>query len=132
MSWQYVDIQEVHYIHQAIIKKAKTKASIRDFALLHSAVERPKATFDNKDLYPTTFLKPARLLQSLGLNHPCTDGNKRTAWLTTKRFLHINGYHLKANYKKAADFMIYVDNKKPDIKEISQWLKKQSIKSETD
>ena len=123
MNWRYVDIGEVYYIHEAIIKRAGTKASVLDFALLHSAVERPKATFEGKDLYPTIFLKAASLLQSLCLNHPFTDGNKRTAWLSTKRFLHINGYHLKAK-KEAIEFMVKVDNEKPEIARISTWLKK--------
>ena len=128
MSWQYVDIEQVYFIHEAIIRKAGTKASVRDFALLHSAVERPKATFEGKDLYPTIFLKAASLLQSLCLNHPFTDGNKRTSWLSTKRFLYLNGYHLKANRKDAVKFMLEVDNKKPDIARISTWLKEYSQK----
>ncbi len=123
MNWQYVSLEEIYAIHEAIVKIAGTKALVRDFALLHSASERPKATFFGKDLYPTTFLKAASLLQSLCLNHPFSDGNKRTAWLSTKRFLYLNGYYLKATSVKAADFMVYVDNQKPDIKEISSWLK---------
>ncbi len=128
MSWRYVSITEVYYIHKAIIKKAGTKASIRDFALLHSAASRPKATFEDRDLYPTVFLKAASLLQSLCLNHPFTDGNKRTAWLSTKRFLYINGYYLRAKKKEAVEFVLWVDNQKPDIAKISSWLKKHSIK----
>ena len=127
-NWQTVSIEDVYKIHAALIKKAGTKASVRDFALLHSALERPKATYMGQDLYPTIFLKAAALLQSLCLNHPFTDGNKRTAWLTTKRFLHVNGYHLKSNRKEAADFMVYVDNSKPELKEISSWLRSHSRK----
>src|SRR3989344_79749 len=123
MNLRHVDIEEVYFIHEAIIKKAGTKATVRDFALLHSAVERPKATFGGNDLYPTIFLKAASLLQSLCLNHPFSDGNKRTAWLSTKRFLYINSYHLKAERMKAADFMVWVDNKKPEIGKISSWLR---------
>lgn len=125
-NWQTVSIEDVYEIHAALIKKAGTKASVRDFALLHSALERPKATYIGQDLYPTVFLKAAALLQSLCLNHPFTDGNKRTAWLTTKRFLHVNDYHLKSNRKEAADFMVYVDNSKPELKEISSWLRSHS------
>jgi|SRR3989344_818773 len=128
MSWQTVSIEEVYNIHQAVIKKAGTIATIRDFALLHSAVERPNATFDGKDLYPTLFLKAASLLQSLCLNHPFTDGNKRTSWISAKRLLNINGYHLKAGKMEAADFMVMVDNQKPEIGTISAWLKQHSTK----
>ncbi len=127
MNWQYVDIEEVYQIHQAIIKRAGTKASIRDFALLHSAVERPKATYLEQDLYPTVFAKAAALLQSLCLNHSFTDGNKRIAWATAHRFLWLNGYHLFAEIKEGADFMVYVDNGKPELSEISSWLKRHSL-----
>ncbi len=128
MSFQTVDIVEVYEIHKAIVKQAKTKASIRDFALLHSAIERPKATFDGKELYPSVFLKAGALLQSICLNHAFSDGNKRTAWVVTKRFLYINHYHLRSVRKEAADFMVYVDNTHPNLTEISSWLKKHSKK----
>ncbi|MFV1917647.1 MAG: type II toxin-antitoxin system death-on-curing family toxin [Patescibacteria group bacterium] len=128
MNSQYVEIDEVYEIHEAVIKKAGTKASVADFALLHSAVERPKATFQGQDLYPTIFTKAAALLQSLCLNHAFTDGNKRTSWLSTKRFLYINGYHLKARTKDAVGFMVMVDNEKPSVAKISSWLKKNSKK----
>lgn len=121
---KFVPIDEVYEIHQAILEKAETKGIVRDFALLHSAVERPKAAFAGQYLYPTIFTKAAALLQSICLNHPFTDGNKRTAWAATKRFLWINGWHLMAEKMEGADFMVKVDNQKPDILEISQWLKK--------
>jgi len=80
-------------------------------------------------LYPTVFLKAASLLQSLSLNHPFTDGNKRTAWLSVKRFLFINGYHLKSDRKAAVEFMLWIDSPKPDIAKISSWLRKHSQKT---
>lgn len=123
MTMQFLDIDEVYQIHEAIVKRAATRASVRDFTLLHSAVERPKATFGGKLLYPNIFAMAAALLQSLCMNHPFTDANKRTAWGSTKRFLWINNYHLRSNQHEAADFMVYVDNQKPDLKEIASWLK---------
>lgn len=128
INWLSVDIVEVYAIHEAIIKRAGTKASVRDFALLHSAVERPKATFQGQYLYPTIFSKAGALLQSLCMNHPFTDGNKRTAWLATKRFLYLNGFHLQTETKAAVEFMIQVDNEKLELPVISSWLKKHSQK----
>ncbi|MDO8571791.1 MAG: type II toxin-antitoxin system death-on-curing family toxin [bacterium] len=124
----FVNIDEVYLIHEAILRQAKTTGSVRDFSLLHSAVERPKATYGGKDLYPTLFFKAAALLQSLCMNHPFTDGNKRTAWESTKRLLWINGYHLKTRTKEGADFMVMVDNQKPDLKQIAAWLQSHCIK----
>lgn len=119
----FVDITEAYEIHRAILERAKTKGGVRDFALLHSAVERPKASFMGKYLYPTLFAKAAALIQSLCMNHAFTDGNKRTAWGATKRFLWINGYHLHTDPHATADFMVQLDNEKPDFSEISKWLK---------
>lgn len=125
---EFFEIDEVYRIHEAIINRAGTKAGVRDFSLLHSAVERPKATFGGRSLYPTIFAMAAALLQSLCMNHPFTDGNKRTAWATTKRFLWLNGHHLMAKSNVGADFMIRVDNEKPDLPEIASWLKSHCTK----
>ncbi|MBI5613451.1 type II toxin-antitoxin system death-on-curing family toxin [Candidatus Gottesmanbacteria bacterium] len=122
----FVTIEEVYSIHDAIIERAGTNAIVRDFSLLHSAIERPKATFGGVPLYPHVFAMAAAILQSLCMNHPFTDGNKRTAWSTTKRFLWLNGYHLKAKPKDGADFMVHVDNQKPELKEIAEWLRDHS------
>ena len=126
MNSQIVEIDEVYRIHRAIIKRAGTKASVRDFALLHSAVGRPRATFGGKDLYPNIFLKAAALFQSLCRNHPFTDGNKRTSYAATHLLLWRNGYYLKPEKKDAIEFTVHVDDQKPDIKEIAAWLKKNS------
>lgn len=128
MNWQYVDIGEVYTIHQLIVARAGTKAEVRDFSLLHSAVERPKASYGGRDLYPTIYLKAAALLQSLCLNHPFSDGNKRTAWSATHRFLWINKLHLLAKVSDAVEFMIQVDTKKPTVETIAVWLKKRTRK----
>ena len=125
-NWHYVEIDEVYKIHRAVIARAGTVASVRDFALLHSAVERPKATYGGQDLYPTLFTKAAALLQSLCLNHAFTDGNKRTAWLATKRFLYLNGYQLKAGKDETVELVVRVDSQHPEIKEIARWLKRHS------
>jgi len=126
MNWLYVEIDEVYELHTRIIRRAGTKAGVRDFSLLHSAVERPKATFDGKDLYPSAFAKAAALLQSLCMNHPFTDGNKRTAWATTHLFLWRNGYHLIAAKPQAVTFMEAVDNENLTLIEISRWLRRHS------
>ena len=124
----FIDIAEVYEIHERILRRAKTKGGVRDFALLHSAVERPKATYSGRSLYPSIFSKAAALLQSICLNHPFTDGNKRTAWATCHRLLWVNGWHLRVLRKEAVGFMIRVDNQKPDALVISNWLRVHSKK----
>ncbi len=122
MNWRYVDIFEVYTLHQLVIKRAKTRAEMRDFTLLHSAVERPRASFEGQELYPTLWLKAAALLQSLCFNHAFSDGNKRTAWAATHLFLWKNGKKLQAETKESVEFMLRVDREKLTIEEIAKWL----------
>lgn len=43
------------------------------------------------EAYTELFEKAAALLQSLAVNHPLVDGNKRMAWMCTVVFLDLNG-----------------------------------------
>lgn len=124
MSFKYVEIDEAYAIHVQMIKIGGGRGGVRDFLLLHSAIERPKATFGGKMLYPTLWLQAAAMLHSLIKNHPFTDGNKRTGFFSTMRFLRINGYKLKTTQKEVVRFSISVDNENPSLEEMAAWLKK--------
>ena len=118
----YVTVEEVYAIHQMMILVGGGRGDIHDFTLLHSAVERPKASFAGQDLYHSMWQKAAALLHSLVKNHPFDDGNKRTAYYATSRFLHINGYSLKATKKEIIPFMVSVDVKNLRLTTIAAWL----------
>lgn len=123
----YIGIEEVLAIHDKIIKETGGKPGIFSFTLLHSAVERPKATFAGVELYPSIFEKSSALIHSLIQNHPFDDGNKRTALATSVRFLFINGYVLNHPVEETISFTLNIQKKKFTFKKISGWLKKHSI-----
>jgi death-on-curing protein len=60
---------------------------IRDHNGLSSAVFRPLAIYADAPAYNSGLEQAAALLQSLVLNHPFVDGNKRTAFLACLYFL---------------------------------------------
>lgn len=122
----YLSIDEIFAIHLRMIAVGGGRPDIHDVTLLHSAVERPRATFGGKDLYPSLLKKAAALLHSLVKNHPFDDGNKRTAYYSTKRFLWINGHALYAPKKEVVSFMKSVDVHNLSLEEISAWLKAHS------
>ena len=70
-------IQQVLFIHSRLITETGGTAGLRDIGLLESAMARPFASFDGKDLYPGLFAKASAMLDSLVNNHPFLDGNKR-------------------------------------------------------
>lgn len=108
-----------------MIKRFGGSHGIRDLGLLESAVYRPQASFDGKDLYKDIFDKAAALLQSLLRNHPFVDGNKRTALTSAGLFLKMNGYILM-NLDEEVRFSVSVDNKRLSLEKIATWLKKYS------
>lgn len=119
--------QQVLYIHARLIDTTGGEHGLRDLGLLESAVARPKATFDNKDLYPDIFLKSAALMDSLAHNHPFVDGNKRTAITAAALFLQQNGRLLQTSNQELEQFTMHVINNHPDLAEIASWFKDNSV-----
>ena len=73
--------------------------------------------------FPTLFLKAAALIQSIIVFHPFIDGNKRTAFETTRLFLLLNGYELVASSEEGVSFTKGIaDGKITEIGEIAEWL----------
>lgn len=76
--------------------------------------------------FPKLFLKAGAILYSLITFHPFVDGNKRTAFETTKLFLRLNGYELIAP-KDGVDFTKAIaDEQITKVEEIAAWLKRNS------
>ncbi|MDP4283215.1 MAG: Fic family protein [Bacteroidota bacterium] len=80
-------IQEVKEIHKTLIDTFGGSHGIRDLPALESALARPFQTFDDKDLHPTPLHKAASLIESILINHPFIDGNKRTGYVLMRILL---------------------------------------------
>lgn len=115
-------------MHSRVIEETGGSHGLRDSGLLLSIAERPKSAFGGKEFYKDMFAKAAVYLSSLVQYHVFVDGNKRTALIAAARFLHQNGYELRAGNKGIEGFVIRVAVEKPDIEEIAAWLKKHSKK----
>ncbi|MFD4833542.1 type II toxin-antitoxin system death-on-curing family toxin [Streptomyces uncialis] len=97
---------------------------VRDVGLLESAVHRPSAAMFGEEAYPDLLDKAAALLQSLALNRPFVDGNKRTAWLSYVTFLAMNGVQLRPDIDTAERLVIAVATGEADeVKDIAQVLR---------
>ena len=123
---RYLAIDEVMVIHEKMIEEFGGRSPIHDFTLLHSAVERPRATFNGMDLYPSIFDKAAALIHSLILNHPFDDGNKRTAITSCAAFLSFNRVRLNLPKHESIQFTLDIDSHKLTLEEIASWLKNHS------
>ncbi|MCL4377151.1 MAG: type II toxin-antitoxin system death-on-curing family toxin [Actinobacteria bacterium] len=119
----YLSLDVVLAIHEEMVDKFGGSHGIRDLGLIQSAVAKPQSSFGGEDLYQSIFDKAAALFHSLMFNHAFIDGNKRTAMVSTARFLYVNGYNLEISKREFVAFPLEVENKHLSIEEISKWLK---------
>jgi death on curing protein len=97
---------------------------VRDIGLLESAAHRPSAAMFGQEAYPDVLDKAAALLQSLAINRPLFDGNKRTAWLSCVTFLALNGVQLRPDIDAAERLVIAVaTGQLEEVKAISEGLR---------
>lgn len=125
---KYLTGEEVLVIHSEIIDKTGGLHGIRDTGLFVSILAKPKMTFGGKDLYKGVFEKGATYFESFAKYHVFLDGNKRTGFAASTRFLYINGLELTATNREAEKFTLKIVTKKLDLKTIADWLKKHSRK----
>lgn len=117
-----IDIKDVIQIQNLLIKKYGGSPGIRDLNMLFSAINRPYQTFDGNDLYPSGIEKAAALCESLAINHPFIDGNKRIAYYILVYLLNKQGYSLTATNIQKRDFVLNLAEGKLNFDDIVHWI----------
>jgi death on curing protein len=114
--------KEILTIHSILIDRFGGVHGVRDMLFLESALVRPFQTYDSTDLYSGCLEKAAALVESLLINHPFVDGNKRTGYTVLRLFLMQNGLDLIASQPSRYDFIIAVASGKLKYEAILGWL----------
>ncbi|MGZ8559075.1 MAG: type II toxin-antitoxin system death-on-curing family toxin [Chitinophagaceae bacterium] len=79
-----------------------------------------------RHLYPTVFEKAAAIIESLIINHPFIDGNKRRVILAMVTFLFEYNFVLTAGEDELYNFTISISTGETKFDDIIQWLKQNS------
>lgn len=122
----YLTPEQILYLHARLSAEIGGTQGVRDLGLLVSAVGRPQAAFEGRDLYPDLFTKAAALMHSLIQNHPFVDGNKRTGIAAAALFLQVNGFRLIAANPEVVAFTLSVAIGEKDVVDIASWLEHHS------
>jgi death on curing protein len=118
--------EEVFLIHNEVVKVHGGANGIRDINGLESAIARPYATFGGEDLYQTSIQKAAAIGESIIINHPFIDGNKRTGYVLMETILRIEGIAIFATDEDLYNFVIKISTGELHFDEIVSWLKENS------
>lgn len=95
---------------------------VQDLGLLDAAAHRPRASVLGRDAYPDLDHKAGALLESIVVNHPLVDGNKRLGWLAVVVFYGLNGIDLEAPDDDAYDVVVAVASGAADYREAARIL----------
>lgn len=117
-----IETAQVLRIHEHLIAKFGGSTGVRDMQLLESALARPFMTFDQSLLYQTPIEKAAAILESILVNHPFLDGNKRIGYFLMRTLLLESGYDIKANADDTYHIIIEVASGKLKFDDIVVWL----------
>jgi death-on-curing protein len=112
----YLTLDEVLVIHQRLVERFGGELGVTDPGRLESALYRPQTPY-----YGDLVERAAALFESLLMNHPFVDGNKRVAFFATDTFLRLNGWRLDAEAPRAHAFI--ADALSSGRSDLAQWVK---------
>lgn len=122
-------------IHEVLIAKFGGSRGLRDRGALEASLARPYATFGGEELYPSNIDKAAALMESILINHPFIDGNKRIAYVLMRLTLMQPAvgspqFDLKATQEEKYDMVIAATTGVLRYEGIKAWINKHVIQVE--
>lgn len=119
-----LSLDEVLAIHQKLIETFGGPAGVRDLGLLESALYRPGSGY-----YRDLAEMAAALFESLLMNHPFIDGNKRVAFFATDVLLRLNGWKLEVEANSAHAFLIgLLEARRCDLDNLLPWIRENLVR----
>lgn len=114
----YPTLAELLVMHEILLAEFGGATGIRDMGALESALMRPQLGY-----YETLIDEAAAMLESLAMNHPFVDGNKRVAFFATDTFLRLNGSYIDCDNEEAYRFFMGLfDSGRFRFAELRAWL----------
>ena len=120
MIVHYLTVEDAVAFHADQIAMFGGAEGLRDEGALAAAMFRPQSGY-----YPDRIAEAAALWESLAVNHPFVDGNKRVSVTVTFAFLIINGISVTADDDEVWQFMLKLfDSGEFNFGLLDAWLRK--------
>ena len=126
MAHDYLTVADVLSIHTVLMQRYGGAPGLRDPGALEAALFRPQTGY-----YEDIVAEAAALLESLAINYPFVDGNKRIAFAAADVLLRINGWRLpRAPMQIYAEMMQLFESGTFDIAHIDPWMRSFAVAPE--
>jgi len=122
-----ISLDTILHLHHRSIKSYGGGEGLRDENSLLAAIARPFQTFDKQEFYPSPATKAAAIFESLIINHPFIDGNKRTAYLSLRYILTMYGFDVMAFEDEKYQMTIAASSGQIRFDEIKEWIERHLI-----
>ena len=114
--------EEAISIHDQLLRASGGAFGLRDKNGLESALGRPYMTFGGSDLYPEPLDKAAAIMESIIMNHPFLDGNKRTGYALCRLLLNTFELDFRGSDDDEYELVHAVATGTLDLAGIKAWL----------
>lgn len=114
---------EALFYHSVLIRRFGGSDGMRDEGILDASLNRPFATFDGVDLFPSAEDKAAAVMHGIITGHPFIDGNKRTGYALARLILQDARLDIEASEVEKYDMVILVATGQMDVEGIRAWMK---------
>ena len=119
MECDYLTVADVLGMHTVLMQRYGGVLGLRDPGALEAALFRPQTGY-----YEDIVAQAAALLESLAINHPFLDGNKRVAFAAADVFLRINGWRLHRAPMQIHDELLQMfESGTFDFAHLEPWLR---------
>lgn len=126
MARDHLTVADVLGMHTVLMQRYGGAMGVRDPGALEAALFRPQTGY-----YKDIVAEAAALLESLAINHPFVDSNKRIAFAAADVFLRINGWRLqRAPLLIHAGMIQMFESGTFDMAHVEPWLRAFAIASE--
>jgi len=113
--------------HNTVLEIFGGSKGVRDRGALLAALARPYATFDLQELYPTPTEKASAIFESIIINHPFMDGNKRTAYILMRMTLLEYNFDVMAFEGEKYEMAIAASSGIIRFDEIKAWIEEHLV-----
>ncbi|MSP02686.1 MAG: type II toxin-antitoxin system death-on-curing family toxin [Acetobacteraceae bacterium] len=126
MEWKWLDPHAVQAVHKSQLARHGGLDGVRDQGLIESALARPLNLASYGD--PDAADLAAAYACGIAKNHGFLDGNKRTAWVSARTFLAVNGFDIRFNQIEGFFFMQSVADGTMNEAAAADWFRSRIVR----